>query len=208
MTIEWQHDLRKALTETVDESGETQFVVNPEIIDYYLQTLSNLTRDHGVHIENDEDRTEIETKLKQLIGVMDIILETAESELDLIIRTAYAHGLSYQMTFPNAQENTIKLYKKALALDSNHKMANFLLGMFMFGTKEHHLDSEPYLETALELGVDSCRFTLGMIYLRKNEFEKGKEYITKFAQDNPDNQHAQLVLQALEKGDMNFQADG
>ncbi len=205
MAITWEHDLRAAVTESVAEDGETQFIFDPQILDYHLQTISTLSRDKGIHIEGDEDRAEIEKKLNQLISILEILKETHPDDQDALVRTAYAYALGYNMGIDGSEEKALELYKQAHANTPDEPLINFLLGMFMFGTEKHHLECKPYLETALEKGVESCRFTLGMLYIRENDNEKGKAYLKKFAEDNPDNKHAQLVWEAVERGAMNFE---
>ncbi len=205
MAITWEHDLRAAVTESVAEDGQTQFIFNPQILDYHLQTISTLSRDKGVHIESDEDRTEIETKLKQLITILEIVREAHEDDQDALVRTAYAYALGFNMAFPDAEEKALELYQLAHSKTPDEPLINFLLGMFMFGTEKHHLKCKPYLEVALEKGVESCRFTLGMLYIRENDNEKGKAYLKQYAEDNPDNKHAQLVWEAVERGALNFE---
>ena len=198
MTISWEYDLRNSISESTTETGEKQFVFNVEIIDYYLQTLTHLTRERATHIETQEDKVDIKTKTTQLIQVLDIILETYPNEVDVLMRSAYAHGISHNLSVEGAEDKAVSLYQQVLNIDPDNAKANFLLGMFIFGLTETEYDAEPYLVKALESGIDSCRFTLGMIYLQRNEREKGLEYISKFAADHPDNQPAQIVLKALQ----------
>lgn len=205
MAIEWKHELRDAVTETHDEQGEVQFVFDPDILDYFLQTLTHLTRNGGAYIRDDEERTDIEKKTRQLIQLLEIVREYHENDLEVLLRTAYAYGIGYSLSFPDSMETTIRLYKQAHAIQPDSALTNFLLGMFMFGTKEHNLDSASYLEKALEKGIESCRFTLGMLYIRQNKNDIGKEYLKKYAEDNPDNKHAQLVWDAVRRGDINMQ---
>lgn len=205
MAIEWEHQLRDAVTESIDDQGEMQFIFNPEVLDYYLQTLTELTRNKGAHIANDEDRTDIEKKTKQLIQLLEIVLEHHENDLEILLRTAYAHSLGYNLSFPESLNTTIRLYEQAYEQSPEEALTNFLLGMFMFSTEEHHMESAPYLEKALEKGIESCRFTLGMLYIRQNKNEIGREYLKKYAEENPDNQHAQLVWEAVRRGDLNLQ---
>lgn len=205
MAIEWEYELREAVTESFDDQGEMQFIFNPEILDYFLQTLTQLTRNKGMYIENDEDRADIEKKTRQLIQLLEIVLEHHENDLEVLLRTAYAHSLGYNLSFPDSLETTIRLYKQAHGRSPEEALTNFLLGMFMFSTETHQEESAPYLEKALEKGIESCRFTLGMLYIRQNKNDIGKKYIRKYAEENPDNQHAQLVWEAVRRGDLNLQ---
>lgn len=206
MAISWEHDLRSAITEAKDENGQTQFVFNPQILEYYLQTIASLSRDKGRYIETDEDRLEIEKKLKQLIGVMEIVRETHTEDQDILIRTAYAYAMGASLSMENMEENAYKLYKTAHTHNPGEPMLNYLFGMFMFGTKKYHDECKPYLETALDHGVEAGRFTLGLLYIHEGNTEKGREHIKQYAEDNPDNKHAQLVWNAVERGELNFQA--
>jgi len=202
--LQWEYTLKDALITTVDKDGHKQHSIDIKVIDYFINAISPYARSYPPKIKNEQDKKEITDKLVKLSNMLETLLANQPKNIVLLTKAAFVHTMAHNVDIKGSFNKAKHNYEVALSIDTNSAKINYMYGMFLVNTKKYHYHSIPYLEKALDLGVDDARYTLGLLYYHQGNEIKGLEFLHTYAKDNPKNQHVKNIIEALKNKKLAF----
>lgn len=125
------------------------------------------------------------------------------NDIDTLIDLGYVLSMGHNLDLGTA-ELSKHYFEKALVIDPDNVRANYLLGMFLVSTRKYFYDSIPYLDKALKLGKQDAEYTLGLIYIRKGNTDKGMKMLKDYSEKNPKNEYVKMVIKAVKEKELEF----
>lgn len=202
----WEYDLRDALIEKDDGSGNKIHSLDMRIIDYYINKISRHAKQYPPRFSSKEEQVEVIDKLQKLLSLLEIISESQHSNSEFLVRAAFSNSMGHNVNLKGAAEKSKIYFELLLNIKPDDPVVNYQYGMFLLGTKKYHYDSIPFLEKALKLGYEGARYTLGLLYYQQGNNEKGIIMLKKYSSDNPDNDHAKKVIDSINTGKLRFES--
>ena len=141
---EWDYNLRDAMIEKVDETGNKRYSVDVQIIDYHINRISIHAKEYPPRFQSKEEQEEIIFKLNQLLRLLEIISENQQSNPAFLERAAFSYSMGHNVNLEGAAQKSKFYYEKLLEITPENPVANYQYGMFLSGTRKYHFDGIPY----------------------------------------------------------------
>ena len=125
------------------------------------------------------------------------------NDINMLIDLGYILSMGHNLDLGTA-ELSKQYFEKAITLAPDNVKANYLFGMFLVSTRKYFNDSVPYLEKALKLGEKDAGYSLGLIYIRKGETEKGMKMLEEYSKNNPKNEYVKKIIKAIQEKKLEF----
>jgi Tfp pilus assembly protein PilF len=140
------------------------------------------------------------------MAIFEKLTAKDDADTQLLLTAAILSGFAHNLDIEGAADNAVKYYERILKREPNHPRANYHYGRFLASASKPR-ESLPYLEKALRSGVEEARYTLGLTYLTMGDKEKALDYLNAYSRNNPDNQEAKKLIEALKSGGLKIQTE-
>ena len=106
-----------------DEAGKERYFISVRtgMIDGYLDRIGAHARSYPPRFANDEERRLVESDLKRLIGVLEIVKENGS---DLKLRYANAQAMAYNLDIRGSGDRAVEAFESLLEADPDDPQAN------------------------------------------------------------------------------------
>ena len=170
----------------------------PEV-DHTLDEIAPHALNYPPKFDSDIQRNQIQTKLKDVIQLLNAASLKYPNDMEILFRKAVANGMGHNMDFPNCAETSMEAYEELLKHNPEDRRANFYYGGFLSGTTLVQ-QSIKYLQKAIQLGEGDAHYTLAFVYMKLHDSQSALPEFKEFLKTNPDNKTAQKMVSEIESG--------
>lgn len=203
---EYSQDELQGMFGLENEKGEYIVDLNiPELIEI-TKSLEQHAINYPVLFDQDADRKLAVRDAVYLTNVMDILFPSFENNLLLLNLTLRLNNVSYNL---NAQpelsnERLNKAADAIFKLEPDNTETHYRLGFFLASSNRLE-ESIPHLEKAAENGVIDANYSLAMVYLSQEKFDKALEYLAVYKENSPENQEINDLIEAIKSGELKIE---
>ncbi len=174
-----------------------------ELITEYIEWAGPFIRQYPPRFQSEEHQKKIFASSLMILGDIKKIDPSQLEDAPLLADLAYILSMGHNIHMGTADLSK-RFFERSLEIDPESQKANYLMGMFLAGTRKYQFDSIPYLEKALELGEVDAQFTLGLLAVNQGDRMRGLEMLKAYSKSHPDNDHVVKVIEAIEKEELEF----
>lgn len=203
-TLLFGQSLKDIVKQNSTEDGAVTYTFDVELLDTYADKIAAHALEYPPPgFKNKEEQKEIESDLKTILKLLDIIQEGNADNPEYLIRKGFLHSMGHNLDFKNSANQASDAFEKLLEIDPKNPRGNYLFGMFLSSTATGQEKSIKYLETAARLGVDDAKYTLGLLYLWQGKDNEGIACLQDYAEKYPESR-ASMMVQAYKDGKLKF----
>lgn len=190
------YDPMLILTVSESTSGK-KHGLDLKYLDKMLTDLSFHAANYPPRFDNPQDRQRAIKDINVLSGMMDILVNGPNPNPQFLWRVGSLQSMGHNLELSGSAEKANANFKKLLDINPYHPRGNYMYGLFLAGAGKPE-QALPYLEKALDVGVSSASYSIGMVYLTLGDKQKAIENFTVYQKQNPSDSNINKLLDDLQ----------
>ena len=172
----------------------------------FAASIAPFLREYPPSFQDAEHERRLRRTTMEMVDELNALDLSDVKDSDVLTSIAFIFSMAHNLdlgTAPKAKE----VFERSLSMNPDNLRSNYLFGMFLVSTREHHFDALPFLEKALALGEKDARYTIGLLLVEKGERDKGIQILEAYAADHPEQTRPRSLIQAIKEGTLKFRSN-
>jgi tetratricopeptide (TPR) repeat protein len=172
-------------------------------LDEIISDLSYHAKNYPPKFDSENDKDRASKDVKKLSNMLDILVKTKKADPSLIKRSATLNSIGHNLNIKGAAQKADRDYRNLLAKKPNDAAGNSMYGAFLAGSNQA-TKALPYLKKAIALGSTDAHYSLGMVYLSREDTEQALKNFESYKKGMPNDKSVNKLIKAIKSGDIKF----
>ncbi len=194
-----RHDV-EACFELLRTPEGSSLRTNLEKLDRILSDLLAHAGGYPPIFETKDERERAERDVERLDSLLGIVVDGEEPDGAMLLRHARVNAIGHNLDLEGAAQRADDSFTRLLEREPEHALGHYYFGCFLASTGNGGALSVPHFERAIELGITTARFELGLAHLMLGDEQKALEHLRAFSKEHPADERALEIIEAIEGG--------
>lgn len=192
-----EHDPQRILTVSKNVSGQNVYGLDMRYLDRMLDDLSRHAGHYPPSFDSAEQKRRASQDLNVLLGMLDVLLKDKKLNLQILLRSAIANRMGHNLDIPGSAEKAEQQFQALLQAAPGSPQGNYQFGIFLAATGRL-VQSVPYLEKSLAMGVEEANYSLGMAYLGTGNKQAALVRLREYLKIEPNDNSMRELIKTIE----------
>lgn len=209
------HDVSAAIGMKPGDDGQLRPFVVMKVVDRISADLAAHALHFPTTFRSPEERKRAEVDVLRLATLLDTVVKREPGQPDdasseLLLKLAMLWTISCNLDMPGSVDQAIAMFERLLAREPEHRWANFHYGSFLAAIPTRRARAEPYLQKALQLGLDDARWQLAQLHAAEGDETAALQDLQAWLKLHPEDARAKALVETIEaaRAERALEADG